>query len=257
MGTMLAAVLHDFNDLVLEEVQCPEPTGNGEVVVRIKACGICATDYKAIKGIRRNVEFPFIPGHEPSGIVAEVGPGVEYFRVGDEVIVMPSGYCGYCKHCREGNIHYCENGYSTGGDGASHSWPGAFAQYMKTTERSLFHKPAGLSFDCAAISEPLSGAWKGTIQYSQMQVGDDVIVIGVGGIGLLCMMVARVAGAARLIAIDPSPYARKQALELGASHVIDPVHEDVKRRVYEIIPEGPDLIIEAAGPIEAVRMAVG
>ena len=79
---MLAAVLHDFNKLELEDVPVPEP-GIGEVVVRIKSCGICATDYKAIKGIRRNVDFPLIAGHEPSGVVAAIGPGVRHFREGD------------------------------------------------------------------------------------------------------------------------------------------------------------------------------
>ena len=86
MSTMLAAVLHDFNDLKLEEVPMPQAKGFGDVVVRVKSCGICATDYKAIKGIRRNVKFPCIVGHEPSGVVAEVGPGVTHFEVGDEVI---------------------------------------------------------------------------------------------------------------------------------------------------------------------------
>ena len=104
---MLAAVLHDFDRLVLEDVPIPEP-GLGEVVVRIRSCGICATDYKAIVGIRRNVTFPFIPGHEPSGGVARVGPGVVHFKEGDEVICQPSGYCGYCKHCRVGDTHYWE-----------------------------------------------------------------------------------------------------------------------------------------------------
>lgn len=256
MPKMLAAVLHDFNQLVLEEVPRPEPREFGSVVVRIRACGICATDYKAIKGIRRNVTFPFIPGHEPSGVVAAVGPGVTHFKEGDEVIVMPSGYCGYCEHCRVGNTHYCAQAYTTGGDGPIDVWPGAFAEYMRTMDRSLFHKPAALSFDAAALTEPLSGAWKGVIQYSQMQVGDDVVIIGVGSIGLMCLMVARAAGAARLIAIDTSAHARRMALELGATHVIDPRHEDVKARVYEIIPGGPDLIVEAAGPIEAVKLMV-
>jgi L-iditol 2-dehydrogenase len=256
MSKMLAAVLHDFNQLVLEEVPRPEPREFGSVVVRIRACGICATDYKAIKGIRRNVTFPFIPGHEPSGVVAAVGPGVTHFKEGDEVIVMPSGYCGYCEHCRVGNTHYCAQAYTTGGDGPVDVWPGAFAEYMRTMDRSLFHKPATLSFDAAALTEPLSGAWKGVIQYSQMQVGDDVVIIGVGSIGLMCLMVARAAGAARLIAIDTSAHARRIALELGATHVIDPLHEDVKARVYEIIPRGPDLIVEAAGPIEAVKLMV-
>ena len=252
---MLAAVLKDFDNLVLEDVPIPEPK-LGEVVVRIKACGICATDYKAIKGIRRNVTFPFIPGHEPSGIVARVGPGVTHFKEGDAVICQPSGYCGYCKHCRVGNTHYCEHAFTTGGDGPDEVWPGAFAEYMLTRENTLFHKPASISFDAAALTEPLSGAWKGVVQYSQMAVGDDVVVIGVGSIGLLCMLVAKAAGAGTLIAIDTSAHARRQALALGATHAIDPVHEDAKARVDEIVPDGPDLIVEAAGPIEAVKLMV-
>jgi L-iditol 2-dehydrogenase len=252
---MLSAVLHDFGRLVLEEAPIPEP-GLGEVVVWIKSCGICATDYKAIKGIRRNVTFPFVPGHEPSGVVARVGPGVIHFREGDEVICQPSGYCGFCKHCRVGNTHYCEHAFTTGGDGPEDVWPGAFAEYMRTRENTLFSKPAGLSFDAACLAEPLSGAWKGVIQYSEMQLGDDVVVIGVGSIGLLCLMVARAAGAGRLIAVDVSEHARQRALSLGATHAIDPLSEDAVKRVYEIVPDGPDLVIEAAGPIEAVQLMV-
>ena len=253
---MLAAVLKDFNQLVLEDVPKPQVTNVGDVLVQIKSCGFCATDYKAIKGIRRNVNFPFIPGHEPSGIVVEIGPGVTHFKVGDEVICQPSGYCGFCQHCRTGNTHYCEHAFTTGGDGPDEVWPGAFAEFMLTRENCLFKKPAGISFDAACLTEPLSGAWKGVIQYSEMQVGDDVVVIGVGGIGLLCLLVAKAAGAGRLIAVDISPLARRHALELGASHAVDPTNGDAVRQVYEIIPNGPDLIVEAAGPIEAVKLMV-
>jgi threonine dehydrogenase-like Zn-dependent dehydrogenase len=87
-----------------------------------------------------------------------------------------------------------------------------------------------------------------------MQVGDDVVIIGVGGIGLLCLMVARAAGAGRLIAIDSSAYARKNALALGATHVVDPKAGDPRKQVYDIIPDGPDLVVEAAGPIAAVKL---
>jgi L-iditol 2-dehydrogenase len=252
---MLAAVLKNFDELVLEDVPMPEP-GVGEVVVRIRSCGFCATDYKAIKGIRRNVTFPFIGGHEPAGVVASIGAGVRHFREGDEVICQPSGFCGACNHCKAGNTHYCEHAFTTGGDGPDDVRPGAFAEYMKTDESCLLHKPEGISFDAAALSEPLSGAWKGVIQYSQMQVGDDVVVIGVGGIGLLCLMVARAAGAGRLIAVDPSDYARGNALQLGATHGVDPTAGDPKEQVYAIIPEGPDLVVEAAGPISAVKLMV-
>jgi L-iditol 2-dehydrogenase len=256
MITMLAAVLHDFNKLVLEEVPRPTVHNVGDVVVKIKSCGFCATDFKAIRGIRRNVSFPFIAGHEPSGIITEVGPGVIHFKEGDEVICQPSGYCGFCENCRTGNTHYCEHAFTTGGDGPVDVWPGAFAEYMLTRENCLFKKPSNLSFDAACLTEPLSGAWKGVIQYSEMRVGDDVVIIGVGGIGLLCMMVAKAAGAARLIAIDISEYARKQALLLGANYVIDPNTDNPVKQVYEIIPHGPDLIVEAAGPIAAVKLMV-
>ncbi|MCK4275156.1 MAG: alcohol dehydrogenase catalytic domain-containing protein [Phycisphaerae bacterium] len=256
MGQMLAAVLHDFDDLRLERIACPEPAEPDHVVVRIKSCGICATDYKAIKGIRRNVSFPFIPGHEPSGVVAAVGSAVRNFKAGDEIICQPSGYCGFCDHCRAGNTHYCASGFTTGGDGPDDVWPGAFAEYMLTREACLFAKPPNVSFDAAALTEPLSGAFKGVIQYSRMQLGDDVVIIGVGGIGLFCLMLAKVAGAGKLIAIDTSAHARHSALRLGATDAIDPADGDTKGKVYEIMPDGPDLIVEAAGPIEAVRLMV-
>ena len=256
MSTMLAAVLRDFNKLELEDVPRPVPSAAGTVLVRIKSCGICQTDYKAIKGIRRNVTFPLIPGHEPSGIVADVGPGVTHFKPGDEVIVQPSGFCGFCPHCRVGNTHYCEHAFTTGGDGPEDVWAGAFAEYMLTREGTLFRKPKALSWDAAALTEPLSGAWKGVIQYSQMQVGDDVVIVGVGGIGLLCMMIAKAAGPGRLIAIDPSPIARANAKRLGATHVVDPTDGKAKEHVYEILPDGPDLVLEAAGSISAVKLMV-
>jgi L-iditol 2-dehydrogenase len=252
---MLAAVLRGWNALVLDEVPTPEP-GPGEVVVRIRACGFCATDYKAIRGLRRNVTFPAILGHEPAGVVSAVGAGVSHFREGDEVICQPSGYCGFCRHCRVGNTHYCEAAFTTGGDGPDDVWPGAFAEYMRTRENVLFHKPETVSFDAAAITEPLSGAWKGLIQYSQLQVGEDVVIIGAGGIGMLCVMVARAAGAGRLIVVDPSAYARGHALSLGATHAVDPRAGDPVEAVYSIIPYGPDLVLEAAGPIEAVETMV-
>lgn len=256
MKKMRAAVLHDFNKLELEDVLIPRPDGIGEVVVQIKSCGICATDFKAIKGVRRNVKFPIIVGHEPSGIVSEVGPGVSHFKAGDEVIIQPLGHCGFCRHCRVGNTHYCENAFVTGGDGPEDVRDGAFAEFMKTKEGSLFHKPANISFDAAALTEPLAGAWKGTIHHSQMQLGDDVVIIGVGSIGLLCLMVAKAAGAGKLIAIDTSDFALQNAKACGATHTVNPSAGDAKKRVYEIIPDGPDLIVEAAGPIEAVRLMV-
>ena len=252
---MLAAVLKDYDRLVLEEIPTPEP-GPGQVAVRIQSCGFCATDFKAIKGIRRNVRFPLVPGHEPAGIVAAVGAGVTHVREGDAVILQPSGFCGLCHYCRLGLTHYCEHAYTTGGDGPEDVWHGSFAQYTLTGANTLFHKPKSISFDAACEAEPVSGAWKGVVQMSQMSVGDDVVVIGTGAIGMYCLMVARAAGAGRLIAVDVSDYALETARRLGATHAINPTQCDARTAVYDILPEGPDLVIEAAGPIQAVRLMV-
>jgi threonine dehydrogenase-like Zn-dependent dehydrogenase len=251
---MLAAVLKDFNRLVLEDLPRPEP-GPGEVLVRIKSCGFCATDYKAIKGIRTNVTFPLIPGHEPAGIVAGAGPFVTNVKEGDEVIISPSGFCGLCRNCRLGMTHYCDRAYSTGGDGAEVR-PGSFAEYVVTGANTVFAKPANLSFDAACQGEPVSGAWKGLIHYSEMRLGDDVVVIGTGGIGMYCLMVAKVAGAGRLVAVDTSDYALEVARQLGATHLVNPQQGEAKSAIYDILPEGPDLVVEAAGPIQAVKLMV-
>ena len=252
---MITAVLHDVDRLVLEERPVPQP-GPDDALVRIKSCGICATDYKAIKGVRRNVRFPLVPGHEPAGVVAAVGAHVRGVKEGDEVIVCPSGYCGACRYCRMGQEHYCEHMYTTGGDGPEDVRPGSFAEYMVTGANTLFPKPAGVSFDAACQTEPLSGAWKGIIHYSEMRVGDDVVIIGTGGIGMYCLIVAKAAGAGRLIAVDVSDHALETARDLGATHTLNPTRCDVKSAVHEILPLGPDLVLEAAGPIEAVNLMV-
>jgi len=250
---MKAAVLREFGKIVIEDVPDPHPSVN-EVVVRVKACGICQTDYKSYLGKRTNIHFPFIMGHEPAGVVASVGPGVTEFVEGDEVIIAPAGFCGLCRWCRVGMQHRCDKRFTCGGDGGTDIRHGCFAEYSLHNASSIYHKPKNISWAAAALTEPLAGSWKGLIDYSQMRVGEDVIVIGVGSIGMLVLMLARAAGAGRLIAIDVSDYALKNALDFGATHALNPESIDVRRAVYDIMPEGPDLIVEAAGPIEAVRM---
>lgn len=249
---MLAAILKNVNKIVLEDIPKPTPDKT-QVVVKVKACGICATDHKAVRG-KRKVVFPRILGHEIAGVIDAVGDAVTKFKPGDAVIVSPRGYCGLCEPCRLGRHHYCEDTFSTGGDGGEHFLPGGFEEYMCTSERNVFPKPKAISFKAAALTEPLAGSWKGVIEYSRLSIGEDVIVIGTGGIGMLCLMVAHKAGAGRLVAIDTSEYALKTARRLGATHAVNPSKGDVKKEIARIMPKGPDLIIEAAGPIEAVNL---
>ena len=252
---MLAAVLRDYNNLLLEDIPIPDP-GPGEVLIQIQSCGFCATDFKAIRGIRRNVSFPLVPGHEPAGVVAAIGDHVTHVKEGDDVIIQPSGYCGLCQYCRIGMTHYCQESYTTGGDGPDDVRPGSFSQYMLTGANTVYHKPTSIDFDAACQTEPVSGAWKGIIHQSEMRVGDDVVVIGTGSIGVYCLMVAKAAGAGRLVAVDLSDYSLETAKRLGATHTVNPKQVDSKRVIYDIMPDGPDLVIEAAGPIEAVKLMV-
>ena len=251
---MLAAVLRAPNDLRLEQVPDPAP-GHGEVVVAVKACGICQTDYLAITGGRMNWEPGSITGHEFAGVIANVGDGVEGWAEGDDVVVMPIGTCGRCKHCQAGKQHYCVDGYVIGGDGQPRFYHGAFAEYCKVPASSLFAKPATLSMEAAALTEPLAGSYKGMIAYTQMTVAEDVVIIGGGSMGLLLTQVASAAGAGTLIVVDLVDFRLDMAKRCGATHTINGASEDVKARVAEILPDGPDVVFEAAGALQAASLA--
>jgi len=251
---MLAAVLEDIKHIELKEVPKPEP-GYGETIVKVKACGICQTDFKAYTGERKNFTPPIIVGHEISGIVSEVGKGVKNFREGDEVIVSPAIYCGKCDYCKSGLEHYCVNGAVIGGDGFDDVRDGGFAEYVVVPETNLYKKPKQVSFSAAALAEPLAGSYKGMIEYSNLRLGEDVVIIGAGSMGLLLTQVASAAGAATLILIDIEDYKLEYAKKCGATHVINSKKESPREKVYDILPKGPDVIFEAAGVLDAASLA--
>jgi len=251
---MLAAVLEDMKKMKLKEVPKPEPS-YGETVIRVKACGICQTDFKAYTGERRNFTPPIILGHEISGIVDKVGKGVKDFKEGDEVVVSPAIYCGKCDYCKSGLEHYCVNGAVIGGDGFEDVRNGGFAEYVVVPETNLYKKPESVSFSAAALAEPLAGSYKGMIEYSNLRLGEDVVIIGAGSMGLLLTQVASAAGAGTLILIDIEDYKLDYAKKCGATHVINSRREDPKEKVYQILPKGPDVIFEAAGVLDAASLA--
>jgi threonine dehydrogenase-like Zn-dependent dehydrogenase len=237
----------------LREVPKPEP-GPGEVVVQVKACGICQTDYLAYTGGRTNWTPGLIVGHEISGVVAERGPGVTHWQPGDEVVVSPAGFCGLCRWCRTGLQHYCSDGFVIGGEGFERVLNGGFAQYVRAPVSVLYPKPPNVSFAAAALTEPLGGSYKGLIEYTQMRVGEDLVIIGCGGMGLLVGSIAHVAGAGTLICIDVEDFKLDYARKIGATHVLNSRKVDARQAVYDILPEGPDIVFEAAGVLEAAEL---
>jgi len=253
---MLAAVLEDVGRMVLKDV--PRPVaGRGEAIVRMKACGICLTDYCAYTGARTNWKPGQIVGHEMSGIVEEVGPGVENFRPGDEVIVSPAIFCGECEYCKSGLQHYCPKGGVIGGEGFDTVLPGGFAEFVKAPVQALYLKPPNVSFPAAALTEPLGGSYKGLISYTGLTIGEDVVIIGAGAMGLLVTQIAHAAGAGTLILIDIEDYKLEYARKCGATHTINSTKDDPKKAVAAILPRGPDIIFEAAGALAAAELAFG
>jgi threonine dehydrogenase-like Zn-dependent dehydrogenase len=250
---MLAAVLEGVRKMVLKEVPRPEP-GAGEALVRVKACGICQTDYCAYTGARMNWQPGHIVGHEMSGIVEEVGHGVRTFKPGDEVIVSPASFCGQCEYCKSGLQHYCPNGAVIGGDGFERVLPGGFAEFVRAPVQTLYRKPVNLSFQAAALTEPLAGSYKGMIAYTRLTVGEDVVIIGAGAMGLLLTQIARAAGGGTLILIDIADYKLEYATKCGATHMINSMKEEPRNAVAEILPRGPDIVFEAAGALEAAQL---
>jgi len=253
---MLAAVLEDVGRMVLKDV--PRPVaGRGEAIVRMKACGICLTDYCAYTGARTNWKPGQIVGHEMSGIVEEVGPGVENFRPGDEVIVSPAIFCGECEYCKSGLQHYCPKGGVIGGEGFDTVLPGGFAEFVKAPAQTLYLKPPNVSFPAAALTEPLGGSYKGLISYTRLTIGEDVVIIGAGAMGLLVTQIAHAAGAGTLILIDIEDYKLEYARKCGATHTINSTKDDPKKAVAAILPRGPDIVFEAAGALPAAELAFG
>lgn len=251
---MLAAVLEDVRKMVLKDVPRPA-AGRGEAIVRMKACGICLTDYCAYTGARTNWKPGSIVGHEMSGIVEEVGEGVESFKPGEEVIVSPAIFCGECEYCKSGLQHYCRNGAVIGGEGFDRVLPGGFAELVRAPVQTLYPKPPNISFAAAALTEPLAGSYKGLISYTRLTVGEDVVIIGAGSMGLLLTQIAHAAGAGNLILIDIADYKLDYARKCGATHTINSTKEDPTKVVAAILPKGPDIVFEAAGALPAAELA--
>jgi threonine dehydrogenase-like Zn-dependent dehydrogenase len=250
---MLAAVLEGVGKMVLKEMEKPK-TGFGEVVVKVMACGICQTDYSAYTGRRTNFTPGVIVGHEISGVVDEIGEGVTTVKPQDEVVILPAVQCGHCKYCRTGFDNYCPNGLAIGGEGYDNVLNGGFAEYVLVPEKTLYEKPKNVSFPAAALTEPLAGSYKGLIEFTQLRIGEDVVIIGAGGMGLLLTQIAAAAGAGNLIVIDIEDFKQEYALRCGAKHFINARKEDAKKRVYEILEDGPDIVFEAAGALEAAKL---
>lgn len=250
---MKAAVYHGPGDLRVEEVPVRKLKDN-EVKIQVKYCGICGTDIHIFHGDGGccDVTPPLVPGHEFSGVVAEVGAGVKTVKVGDRVTGDPNDMCGECYFCKNGMQHFCKNNVGIGT-----TVDGGFAEYVIMREKQVYKVSDELSFIEAAMAEPISCCLHG-IDLCNIKAGDTVLVMGGGPIGMIMMQLAKNAGASKVIMSEPVEEKREQALKLGATKTIDPLHEDVEAVLAEYC-ENVNVVIECVGNVhtqaDAVRFA--
>jgi L-iditol 2-dehydrogenase len=231
--TMRAGVFRDKGVVQVEEVPVPE-VGEGEVLIKVAACGICGTDIKKI--FQRYVEPPQILGHELAGTVVAVGRGVEKWTPGDRVMSFHHTPCARCFYCEKRLFSQCKQYKTTGLTAGFTPNGGGFAQYVKAmpwvAERGIVALPDNVSFEEATFIEPINTIVK-AVQKARIVEDETVLILGCGPIGLQLLMVSKLEGA-ELYTSDPIPQRRQKSLSLGAIESFDPTSgkliEEVRAR---------------------------
>jgi 2-desacetyl-2-hydroxyethyl bacteriochlorophyllide A dehydrogenase len=236
---MQAVVIESPGDISVGEVQDPAP-GSADIVVAVRACGICGTDLHIADGDITMARYPIIPGHEFAGEVVAVGKGVTSVRVGSLVAVDPSLYCGHCRFCRSGHGNLCENWNAIGVSRA-----GAAAEYVAVPEWNAHLLPPGFDMSLGALIEPLSCAVHG-YDLVHTKLGDRFLIYGAGTMGLMLLMLADRSGAIETTVVEPNPARRERAVELGATRVVATGEELDTSRGY-------DVVMDATGVIAAIE----
>lgn len=248
---MKSAVFYGKHDLRVEEHEMPK-VGPKDVLIQVKACGVCGTDVHIYEGDKGAAEVtpPTILGHEFSGVIAEVGSEVTNYKAGDRVCIDPNCYCGACEPCRNGVVHYCEHmiGYGT-------MVNGGFAEYCAVNERQVYKLGDNTSFEQGAMTEPVACCLHG-MDMCEIRPGHQVVVIGGGMIGLLMLQLSRLAGAAKVALLEPVESKREVGKKLGADICIDPIHEDVKARLKEEGMTWVNTVIECVGRPSTIEQAI-
>jgi len=252
---MKALVLQAYNELVYTDV--PEPDmGPTDVLVQVKACGICGSDVHGIDGSSGRRIPPLIMGHEAAGVIADVGAEVTGWRKGDRVTFDSTVYCGECRFCRQGQINLCDNRCVLGVACGEFRHNGALAEYVVVPARILYRIPEAVSFEQAAMVEPTSVAVH-AVGRARIRLNDSAVVIGAGVIGLLAVQVLRAAGCGRIVAVDLAPERLELARRLGADDALHPGECDVAKILRKQTDGiGMDRAIEAVGIGETVGLAV-
>jgi 2-desacetyl-2-hydroxyethyl bacteriochlorophyllide A dehydrogenase len=239
---MKAAVFQGVGKMEVKEIPTPVP-GEGEILVKVQACGICGTDVHIFEGAEgaATVTPPVVVGHEFSGVVEKVGPHVRGIKEGDRVSVDPNDLCGCCYFCKSGLGHYCEHmiGYGTSNNGG-------FAQYCVVPYKQVYKLADHVSFEEGAMGEPIACCLHG-IDMCEIKAGSTVMIVGGGTIGLIMVQLAKLSGAPKVVLLEPVQEKRELGLKVGADLALDPIYEDVEARLKEEGLDRIEVVIECVG----------
>lgn len=244
-ATSMQAARFDAASRELRVTSVPVPAlGPFEVLVRVKACGICLSDVHLLDGTLPTALAEVTPGHEAAGVVAAVGSGVAYWQVGQHVVMAGGRPCMTCAACGQGRLDQCPQTMVMG-----FSYDGAWAEYVVVPSFVLTEIPEWLPFEQAAIlADAVSTPYAGLINRAQLSAGESIGLWGIGGLGVHAVQIARLVGAAPIIAIDPLPAARERALLAGADHALDAASPDLLAQVAALTDgNGLDVAVDLVG----------
>ena len=248
----MRAALFKAPNAPLEVVDVPDPVAlPGEIVVKVKACGICGSDLYAARATSLKMPPGTIMGHEFAGEIATVGAEVADFARGDAVAAMSYVACGECAMCRAGVGVRCLASRPLGFG----EIPGAFAEFVKTRPGSIFKMPAGMSFRLGATVEPLVVGLHG-LRRSRFQAGETCLIMGAGTMGLVTLLWARFAGARAIVVSEVQMPRRDLALKLGADVALDPRLRNPAAEMARLTGSGPDVVFECIGAPGTLAQAI-
>ena len=252
---MKGLVLVDASQFEVRDVPKPKIAPN-EVLVEVKACGICGSDVHGMDGSSGRRKPPIIMGHEAAGVIAEVGDSVSRWRVGDRVTFDSTVYCGRCHFCRRGDVNLCDNRQVLGVSCDEFKRDGAFAEYVAIPELIVVALPDTISYEQAAMVEPVSIAVHAAARIP-VQLNDTALVVGAGMIGLLTFQTLKARGCGHVMAVDTKEARLDLARQLGADKCFNPHECDVAEEIAKRTDgRGVDIAIEAVGFAPTVEMAV-
>ena len=250
LSTMRAAVFHGRNQLRCEEVKRPDPKA-GEVLIKVSRCGICGTDSHIFRGNFPAPNLPLIIGHEFAGTVAAIGAGVKNVKPGDKATADINIACGTCWFCRHHQKLFCPQVRQLGVHDA-----GGMADYVVAPAVNVYKLPDAMSFEQAAFVEPLACAIHGQERIG-VGVGETVLIIGAGPMGLAHAALSRLRGASCVIMSEPSAIRRARAHAIGSDIEIDPLSDHASEKFLEATDgRGADVVIEAVGRPATYKQAI-